>query len=341
MIVAFCEPIIDATIDVDIDMMKKWGLDKEQSSLVTEQFQPLIDWALSQKECSINAGGTGQNTLSVAQWMMGKSGETAIIGAVGNDKNSILLKTMMEANGVQCLFQEVSDKSTATVIVFNWMKKRSFIASLGASGFFDFGQWDSPLVYDHISRANAIYLSCFFLRHSDRVGLALAAECNRVGIPLVLGLSSANIFESPAWNSIRVILKFSSLIFGNEDEYVALGNKLGFVSGSKLSERSLQQLAKSISNYGSSQKIIVMTRAGNPTIVCETGKESFLRDVIDIDTKDIVDTNGAGDAYAGGFLSQYVKGNDLNKCLDAGAYAAYCILQEKGCSIPKYSPNYQ
>ena len=33
--------------------------------------------------------------------------------------------------------------------------------------------------------------------------------------------------------------------------------------------------------------------------------------------EDIVDANGAGDAFAGGFLSQYIKGKDLEKCMHA------------------------
>ena len=48
----------------------------------------------------------------------------------------------------------------------------------------------------------------------------------------------------------------------------------------------------------------------------------------------IVDTNGAEDAFGGGFLSQFVKGKKLDKCKKAGHWAASIIIQKRGCNIP-------
>ena len=50
--------------------------------------------------------------------------------------------------------------------------------------------------------------------------------------------------------------------------------------------------------------------------------------------ENIVDTNGAGDAFAGGFLSQFVKGKNLDDCMKAGHWAASIIIQKRGCEIP-------
>jgi adenosine kinase len=72
--------------------------------------------------------------------------------------------------------------------------------------------------------------------------------------------------------------------------------------------------------------------------VCESGKEPFKRDVVPITVAEIVDTNGAGDSFAGGFLAYFVKGAPIEKCVDAGSYAAAAILRERGCSVPQYPP---
>ena len=45
--------------------------------------------------------------------------------------------------------------------------------------------------------------------------------------------------------------------------------------------------------------------------------------------------NGAGDAFLGGFLSQFMKGSSLYSCCTAGNDAAYVILQNIGCTFPK------
>lgn len=51
----------------------------------------------------------------------------------------------------------------------------------------------------------------------------------------------------------------------------------------------------------------------------------------------LVDTNGAGDAFVGGFLSQLICGKDLGECCRAGNYAARIIIQRSGCTLPESS----
>lgn len=47
----------------------------------------------------------------------------------------------------------------------------------------------------------------------------------------------------------------------------------------------------------------------------------------------IVDTNGAGDAFAGGFLAQYIQGQPLEVCVQCAIYTAAEIIQRSGCSF--------
>ena len=54
----------------------------------------------------------------------------------------------------------------------------------------------------------------------------------------------------------------------------------------------------------------------------------------------LVDTNGAGDAFVGGFLALLAKGGDLVECVDAGHWAARQIIQVSGCKIPEGACSY-
>ena len=60
---------------------------------------------------------------------------------------------------------------------------------------------------------------------------------------------------------------------------------------------------------------------------------NFLPETVEEDL--IVDTNGAGDAFAGGFLSKYMRKESLDKCMHAGHWAASIIIQTRGCKIPE------
>ncbi|KAF4380164.1 hypothetical protein F8388_023340 [Cannabis sativa] len=57
--------------------------------------------------------------------------------------------------------------------------------------------------------------------------------------------------------------------------------------------------------------------------------------VILLPKEKLVDTNGAGDAFVGGFLSQLVKEKPIEDCVKAGCYAANVIIQRSGCTYPE------
>lgn len=53
-----------------------------------------------------------------------------------------------------------------------------------------------------------------------------------------------------------------------------------------------------------------------------------------------MDTNGAGDAFAGGFLAQFIQGRDLDTCIKCGIWAAAQIIQRSGCTF-EGKPSFQ
>ncbi|XP_058242072.1 adenosine kinase isoform X3 [Hemibagrus wyckioides] len=82
------------------------------------------------------------------------------------------------------------------------------------------------------------------------------------------------------------------------------------------------------------QRIVVFTQGKEGTVMAKGEKvETF--PVIEIDQKDIVDTNGAGDAFVGGFLSELVQDKSLEQCIRAGHYAANVIIRHSGCTFPE------
>lgn len=52
----------------------------------------------------------------------------------------------------------------------------------------------------------------------------------------------------------------------------------------------------------------------------------------------LLSRRSAGDSFVGGFLSQVVIGESIPTAIRAGHYAAECILQRRGCTLPKTSP---
>jgi adenosine kinase len=89
------------------------------------------------------------------------------------------------------------------------------------------------------------------------------------------------------------------------------------------------------------KRVVVITCGPNSAFVAEydfnkeklTYSNSFAPEYVE--ESQIVDTNGAGDAFAGGFLSKFVRNESLEQCMRAGHWAASVIIQTRGCQIPE------
>jgi adenosine kinase len=57
-------------------------------------------------------------------------------------------------------------------------------------------------------------------------------------------------------------------------------------------------------------------------------------DVPKVPSDKIVDTNGAGDAFVGAFLAQYIKNEPLEHCVRSGIWLAGIVIQQNGCTLP-------
>lgn len=79
-------------------------------------------------------------------------------------------------------------------------------------------------------------------------------------------------------------------------------------------------------------RIAVITQGKNPVLLTQNGKVVEIH-VDEIPADEIVDTNGAGDAFVGGFLSQYIQKKSLETCVRCGIWAAREIIKRSGCSF--------
>merc|ERR1711934_645425 len=88
----------------------------------------------------------------------------------------------------------------------------------------------------------------------------------------------------------------------------------------------------------SRKRTVVITQGADPTIVCINGSVKEYP-ILALPKEKLIDTNGAGDAYVGGFLAALSKGLDMEACCKAGSYAASVIVQHSGCTYPA-KPDY-
>merc|ERR1719262_851050 len=124
-------------------------------------------------------------------------------------------------------------------------------------------------------------------------------------------------------------------LFGNETEAQTWAD----VSGWDCSDIAFIATRLSLIPTAKSRKrTVVITQGKDPTIVAINGHVQTFA-ITPLDPSAIVDTNGAGDAYVGGFPAALSKGLSIEKCCQAGAYSAGVIVQHSGTQFPA-KPDY-
>jgi len=83
-------------------------------------------------------------------------------------------------------------------------------------------------------------------------------------------------------------------------------------------------------------RLAVITRGSLPVLVGRAGSLTNYR-VPYIARESIVDTNGAGDAFVGGFLGTLALGKPIDNCIQTGIACASKIIQITGCNLAAFS----
>lgn len=126
---------------------------------------------------------------------------------------------------------------------------------------------------------------------------------------------------------LEQVFPYCDFVIGNESEAAAWASAVGLPD-----KDDIPAIAKSIATLPKSNpsrpRTVVITQGANPTLVVsatDTDKPSTFP-VDPLTDEQIVDTNGAGDAFAGGFLGALVAGKSVDSAILAGhIMGAMCV----------------
>ena len=134
---------------------------------------------------------------------------------------------------------------------------------------------------------------------------------------IVLTLSDCNLINSKR-EEMNQWVAASDIIIGNEQEFLALTQ----VSSIKecLSKQSMQE------------KIVTLTRSSKGCIIQNKQAQQYAVEAVK--TNNVLNSNGAGDSFAGAFLHSYCHNGDLIQAAHKGAYAGSLAVQQDSARLP-------
>uniref|UniRef100_A0A1L8E2F0 Adenosine kinase n=1 Tax=Nyssomyia neivai TaxID=330878 RepID=A0A1L8E2F0_9DIPT len=322
-------PLLDISAVVDENFLKKYDLLPDNAILAEEKHKPMYNELIEKYNADFIAGGSVQNTLRVAEWILERGNVAVFFGCVGQDRYAKILEERAHAAGLNVQFQYTKEAPTRTCGVLITGHHRSLCANLAAANHFTIDHLEKPENQQHLRNANYFYVSGFFLTVSPPSILAAAKHANEYNKMFLFNLSApflSQFYKDP----LMQVLPYVDVLFGNETEAET------FAEEQNLGTCDVKEIAKLIAELPKVNKersrVVVITQGAKPVLIVEKGViHEFPVDRLDM--ADVVDTNGAGDAFVGGFLSQLVLNKSLDVCVKCGIWAAQKIIRNSGCTF--------
>mmetsp|Transcript_37120 Transcript_37120/g.47976 ORF Transcript_37120/g.47976 Transcript_37120/m.47976 type:complete len:184 (+) Transcript_37120:73-624(+) len=157
-------PLLDMIATVDDNFLLRYDVQMNTSTIAEERHLKLFNELSNEYDPTYVAAGSTQNTIRVAQWMMGVPGATSFIGSIGRDEYGEHLKHCIALDGVNVNYMEHEVEPTGTcAFLLSTTGERSLVANLAAANSF------SPLFLktdkskELLAAAKYIYVAGFFM----------------------------------------------------------------------------------------------------------------------------------------------------------------------------------
>ncbi|KAM3862944.1 adenosine kinase-like [Diretmus argenteus] len=326
-------PLLDICAVVDKDLLDKYSLKADDQILAEDKHKALFDEMVKKFKVEYHAGGATQNSIKIAQWMIQEPHKVGtFFGCIGKDEFGKKLKQKAEEAHIDAQYYEQDEEPTGTCAACITGANRSLVANLAAANCYKKDKHlDLEENWKLVEKAKVYYIAGFFLTVSLESILKVAKHASENNKLFCLNLSAPFICQFFKDNLMQV-MPYVDVLFGNETEAATFGKEQDFETTDVL---EIAKKAQALPKVNKKRKrIVVFTQGKDGTIMAHEDKAETIP-VLEIDPKDIVDTNGAGDAFVGGFLSELVQDKALDQCVRAGHYAANVVIRRAGCTFPE------
>lgn len=256
------------------------------------------------------SGGSAANTMAGFASFGGRGG---FIGKVAEDQLGKIFQHDIRAQGLEFTTQPlaIGAQTGRCLILVTPDAERTMNTFLGASVELNEGDVDQDL----IASAKVTYLEGYlFDRDQAKKAFYKAAEyAHAAGHRVALTLSDPFCVDRHRHDFIQLVQNHVDILFANEDEIKSLFMQENFDDA--------------VSAIGDQVEIAAITRSAKGAVIIHKGEKI---EVAAEPVANVVDTTGAGDQFAAGFLYGFTEGMSMAECGRLGAIAAAEVISHIG-----------
>ncbi|MBI28893.1 MAG: 5-dehydro-2-deoxygluconokinase [Alphaproteobacteria bacterium MarineAlpha5_Bin11] len=312
-VVAIGNAMVDVLIKSNLGIIKGYGINHDSMNLIDENKKNTLHNE-NQIHKMVAAGSAGNTIVGISSF----GGSGTFIGKISNDKIGKFFSEDIKNSGINfplgisespistgCCTIFVEDNGTRTMCTF-----------LGTGSLIN----DDDIKFEHIINHKITYLEGYLWDNKEAKSamqkmIKIAKKDNQ---KIALTLSDKFCIDRHRDSFNELIKDHIDILFANEDEINSMFQ--------------LSEIEDSIERLKKMKIISAITRSEKGSVIISEGKDIRI-EAAPVDK--IVDTTGAGDYYAAGFLYGIANGKSLEESAKYGSIAASEIISHFGTRAEK------
>ena len=301
--------LTDMLVNLSNDnVLNNFQLAKGSMSLVDSQLQTEISKYVAGSPYSLSLGGSAANTIRA----MARLGiEVGFIGKVGNDKTGDFYEQALRNIGVAPYILRSEQISGQCVSLVSADGERTLVTHLGAAADLQARDIDAEVFdgYDYL------YIEGYLVQDHELIHSTIRRAKDK-GLKVAIDLASFNVVEENRDFLHDIVGKYVDILFANEDEARAF-------TGESDPHKAL--------DYIGAMCELAVVKIGMRGALIKRGEEVVHVGIMAAAKR--VDTTGAGDFYAAGFMYGLTQGMSLRACGTIGAITAGKVIEIVGTTF--------
>lgn len=309
LVVGIGSALIDILAHENDAFLEKTGAVKGGMKYVDKEFIEMTLSQTSQKPIIVPGGSACNTVIGIGQL----GGKARFVGKSGDDDLGRLFEIELKKNHVIPMLFKSSSPTGRVLSIITPDAQRSMFTFLGAS----LETQPQEITKDCFENATIAHIEGYLLFNKDLIMAALNAA-KAAGALISLDLASFTVVEESKTLFREIVKDFVDILMANEDEAKAFTGHSDKIKAVKSLSEHTHIAALKMGAQGS-----LISRGGKIIKVKAMGSGAAL------------DTTGAGDLWASGFLFGLINGYNLEKCGELGSVCGFEVCQVVGANISK------
>jgi len=288
------------------NLLEQFGLPRGSMTLVDLDTSNFIHAETAGMPKSRASGGSAANTIHGLAHL---GIETGFVGTVGNDDMGKFFKRDMEVNKIKPILFRTMNETGRAMALISRDTERTFATYLGAA--IDLSAED--ISHGIFKGYDYFYIEGYLIQDREMFEKALRLAA-RAGLIICLDLASYNVVDQNVDYFKSMISQYVDILFANEEEIRSL-------TGKSPEEGAME--IKDICNM-----VVIKLGAEGSFCICEEG---IVR--VGARPSKAIDTTGAGDLFAAGFIYGHMKGHSAETCGKIGTILAGKVIEVIGAKL--------